>query len=117
MAALALVSDLVMQSQMAGASTRAAVQLKTVGSAEALLAEAEATRPALVLLDLSHPGVDPGALVERIKSLSPETTIVAFGPHVHKELLAAAEAAGCDQVISRGQFHAQIVEILQAFGG
>ena len=39
-------------------------------------------------------------------------TIVAFGPHVHEERLAAAREAGCDEVVSRGQFFAQLDAIL-----
>lgn len=116
MAALALVSDLMMQSQISGAATRAGVPLRTFNSAETLVAAAAETQPALVLLDLSHPGLDAGPLVTQLKGLLPEATIVAFGPHVHKELLAAAAAAGCDHVISRGQFHAQMIEILQSIG-
>jgi len=30
--------------------------------------------------------------------------VVAFGPHVDRELLAAAEAAGCDRVLPRSKF-------------
>jgi hypothetical protein len=39
-------------------------------------------------------------------------TIIAFGPHVHEALLDAATQAGCDEVFSRGQFFAQLDEII-----
>ncbi len=113
MASVALISDLMMQSHVSGAATRAGTTVKIAGSGEALLAAIQADPPALVILDLSHPGLDPADLVPRIKQLAPTAQIVAFGPHVHHARLAAAEAAGCNLVISRGQFHAQTEEILK----
>jgi len=41
------------------------------------------------------------------------TYVVAFGPHVHEERLAAAREAGCDEVLSRGEFFARVNAIVQ----
>ena len=41
------------------------------------------------------------------------TRVVAFGPHVHEQRLAAARDAGCDLVVSRGQFFSQLETILK----
>src|SRR5262249_9259741 len=112
MTALALVSDLMMQSQIAGAGARAGVPVNTVGSTDALLAALDEQAPALVILDLSHPGLDPATVVGQIKSAAPRATVLAFVPHVHKELLAAAASAGCNRVLSRGQFHTEMAELL-----
>jgi len=117
MPALALISDLAMQSQVAGAAARAGSELAVVASEDALVAAAENLRPTLVIVDLSHPGLDPGRLMERLEPLlPPEAATLAFGPHVHKQRLAAAEAAGFGTVISRGQFHAGMEEILRHRG-
>ena len=43
------------------------------------------------------------------------TRLVAFGPHVHKAKLAAAAAAGFGLVLSRGQFYAQMDELLKQY--
>ena len=116
MPAVALISDLMMQSQVSGAAARAGVSLEISGSADELLTKVESAQPRLVILDLSHPRIDPGQLVPRLKlTLPPGATVLAFGPHVHKELLSAAESAGCELVISRGQFHAQMEELLKRF--
>lgn len=118
MAALALISDLMMQSQVSAAATRVGAELQVAFSDEALLAKAEATPPRLVIVDLSHPGLDPAALMARLKPLLGEgATVIAFGPHVHKAKLEAAATAGCNLVISRGQFHAQMDELLARFSG
>jgi hypothetical protein len=42
--------------------------------------------------------------------------VVAFGPHVHEERLAAARNAGCDEVVSRGEFFARLDAIVTVRG-
>jgi len=93
-------------------------QLETALSADALIAKltGAAVPGAVVLLDLNSPGVDPAAVVPRLKSLpQPPQAIIAFGPHVHEQKLAAATAAGCDVVLTRGQFDSQMRELLAKF--
>lgn len=109
---LALVSELMMQSQVSAAGQRVGTTIHAASSVDALLSAAETAEPRLVILDLSHPGLDIAKLVAKLKVLRPAATIIAFGPHVHKGRLAAAEAAGCDTVMSRGQFHAGMDDIL-----
>lgn len=60
----------------------------------------------LVLVDLSRPGV-----VEALSELKGVRTI-GFGSHVDRDLLAAAAAAGCDQVLPRSKFFAELHELL-----
>ncbi|MCH8922902.1 MAG: hypothetical protein IIA67_07110 [Planctomycetes bacterium] len=116
MSAVALISDLLMQSQVAAAAQRAGAEIAIVATDDALLAKAENLRPRLVIVDLSHPGLDPRQLFDRLQPLlPPEVTTVAFGPHVHKQRLAAAREAGFGLVVSRGQFHAEMEEILKRY--
>ena len=104
MTALLLSADLMMTSQVAGAAARQQVELITVGCAEQLIENAAGT--ALVILDLSAGGLEVAPILEALKGLAePPGRIVAFGPHVHEQRLAAAREAGCDEVMSRGQFH------------
>lgn len=52
-------------------------------------------------------GAVTGSLAEftnALRSHAPYAKIVAHGPHVHENLLAEASAAGCDKVMTRGQF-------------
>ncbi len=115
--ALALISDLAMQSQAAAAAARAGTTLAVALTADALIDKAQAMRPSLVILDLSHPGLDVAATLARLKPLLAEGGVtLAFGPHVHHERLEAARAAGCDRVVSRGEFHARMEEMFRDFG-
>jgi DNA-binding response OmpR family regulator len=118
MSAVALISDLVMQSHVAAAAERAGASVVRVSSNDALIAKLTDEPRALVILDLSHPGLDPSVLVPQVRELLPPGGVcLAFGPHVHTERLAAAAEAGADMVISRGQFHAQVDELLRRYAG
>ena len=118
MSILALISDLMMQSQASSAAQRAGVTMRVVSSEAALLEQATQAHQSkapieLVIVDLSHPGLDPAGLMNRLKpDLSPKTATLAFGPHVHKARLEAAAAAGFTAVMSRGQFHANMENLL-----
>lgn len=113
MAVLALVSDLMMQSQISGAAQRAGVKLLIAGSEAQLAARAAEGDVDLVVVDLSHPGIDPTRVMQELSPLLGEASrTLAFGPHVHKPLLEAAAAAGFDAVMSRGQFHASMDQLL-----
>ena len=66
----------------------------------------------VVVLDLSTTG-DVAGTVSRFRELAAPPRIIAFGPHVHTAKLAAAKEAGCDDVLTRGQFIPNIVQVLQ----
>ena len=64
--------------------------------------DALASTPArLVLLDLSRPGA-----LDAVSTVA--APVVGFGSHVDDELLAAARAAGCDEVLPRSRFFRQL---------
>jgi len=111
---LLISSDLACVSKVTGAASRASVDLRTAMGAAAVEKNLAGEPPKLVLVDLSIPGLNIGDLVAVVRAIIPPTTeIVAFGPHVHTGLLAAAREAGCDRVVSRGEFHARIDDYLR----
>ena len=74
----------------------------------------EADDATTLIVDLSMASLGVASLVSRLKSnASSHPRIVAFGPHVHEQRLAAAREAGCDLVVSRGQFFLQLETILK----
>jgi len=76
------------------------------------LAEALSPETRLVLVDLALAGVEPAPLVAQIRATSTQAAVVAFGQHVHEERLEAAQAAGCTEVVSRGELHGRLQAIL-----
>ena len=60
----------------------------------------------VVVVDLSRPGV-----LEALGDLGDKRTI-GFGSHVDRQLLEAAQAAGCDEVLPRSRFFARLADVL-----
>ena len=113
-------AELMFVSRVNSVAATLGVELQTALSGakgEELLATAN---PSIVVVDLSAPGVDIEKLMTtvRVKAQSDGATttfaprVVAFAPHVHEQKLAAAKAAGCDAVLSRGQFDRSIADVL-----
>jgi CheY-like chemotaxis protein len=118
MSVLLLTTDLACSSQVSAAAMRAPltggglIDVETCMSTARLLERAADTSPWLVILDLNAQPLNCGELVPRLKRLADPVEIIAFGPHVHEARLQAAEDAGCDLVLPRGQFYAQLDKIL-----
>ncbi|HUY32126.1 MAG TPA: hypothetical protein VMV69_05045 [Pirellulales bacterium] len=114
MAAVLLTADLACSSKVAGAAARAGRRVETAMSLAALLEKGVGAE--LVILDLTAPGADPRELLPRLRALAPPPIrVIAFGPHVNEAALAAAREAACDLVITRGQFHSRVDELLAKY--
>jgi DNA-binding response OmpR family regulator len=108
-----LTSDLMLASHLGGAAERAGCAVETAASETLLFAQLAEHSADLVAIDLTTPGLDIQHIVAALRALERPPTILAFGPHVQELRLAAAADAGCDRVLTRGQFHAQMEEILR----
>jgi hypothetical protein len=100
--------DLLSTSRIAGLARPLPAQVETLRS----LDDAVPGGPYdLMLIDLQTVHGDPAVVVTRVRGLIEaqrsasgiEAKLVAFGPHVAKERLAQAQAAGADAVVSRGE--------------
>jgi len=113
MSVVLLTSDLAVVARVEGAARRLGKKLLVFGN-ESPAAESSGADPVdLLIIDLSTHSLDIRTTVARLKSGdSSSTRVIAFGPHVHEQRLAAARDAGCDVVVSRGQFFAQLDTIL-----
>ena len=108
---LALVDDLFFQAKMTETARRVGVALQTVASGDALVAAAAPQAHRLVLVDLN---ARQGALaaVEQLRASGNAQPIVGFLSHVQTELAEKALAAGCQEVLPRSKFTADLAEIL-----
>jgi DNA-binding NarL/FixJ family response regulator len=105
-------SDLMFTSRASALATQAGTKLRLFTSAAAL-ANAEGDAPALVIIDLEMSALDLPALVRELRTAAPQAKLLAYGPHVDHARLAAAQAAGCDQVLSNGELHRRMGEIMR----
>ena len=113
MSVVLLTSDLAVISRVEGAISRLGKKMRIAadGLQAAECCHSEPTEQ--LIIDLSSPSLDIRATLNQLKSNEASAIhIIAFGPHVHEERLAAARDAGCDLVASRGQFFGQLDSIL-----
>lgn len=115
MSILFLTNDLIFSSRVSAAALARGVELQLVGSAAAVVENASAQAVKLVIVDLGTPGLDVRALAVSLRQLTPSPPLIAYAPHVHESKLAAAVEAGCDQVLSRGQFNHHFEQILSRY--
>ncbi len=113
MTVVLLSSDLTVLSRVEGAATRVGKKVRIAANESQAAELCNVDEASTLIVDLSMPSIDIAALNVQLKSnKAAATRVVAFGPHVHEERLAAARNAGCDLVVSRGQFFSQLDAIL-----
>jgi DNA-binding response OmpR family regulator len=110
-----LSTDLMVVSRVQGAAARTGASVRVAADVPAA-AKLHGDLPAdLVIADLATSPLAIDSLISQLKAnAKPPARVVAFGPHVHEEWLAAARAAGCDVVMARGQFFSQVESLLAA---
>lgn len=106
----ALTADLMFAARVRGAAPSAV----TVHSLSRLL-EVVGAATRLVVVDLqAREGV---AAVAAVRDGAPGARVVAFAPHVAEDLLAEAESAGADRVMTRGAFVRELPQLVRAVEG
>jgi CheY-like chemotaxis protein len=71
-------------------------------------------KPSLIMVDLNNLGIKPLTLIPKLKSkLKKETNIIGFLSHVQGDLKLKASEAGCDMVLPRSAFSANLPQLLR----
>lgn len=110
-----LSTDLMAVSRIEGAAAAIGASVQVTRDTVAAVTCCKEIGAAALLVDLSAPAIDWATFREFATAADRSTQIVAFGPHVHKERLEAARAAGCDSVLSRGQFFNELGTLVAAW--
>ena len=113
--AVYVTSDLFFSSRVSQAARQLELELTVVGSAEQALQAPAAGDTALVILDLGRVDADLLPCVQAIRTHMPKAAVVAYGPHVDETALASAHSAGCDLVLTRGQFDREMKPLLEKY--
>jgi len=106
---LILSKDLLFSSQLHGAVQRAGRQARTCLSQSGCRQQLEAASAEYIIIDLTLPELD---LPELKVAAGPDCQLIGYAPHVREDLLAMAEQAGCDTILTRGQAAKMIEKIL-----
>ncbi len=108
--------DLLYGSKITSVAQRMQWPVQTVADTPQAVEAAVGEVFALVLVDLMVPGIDITSLAIQLNALETRPrAIVAFGPHVDEQLLLVAQAAGCDQVLTRGQLNHDVQGVLSQY--
>lgn len=112
MSVVFLTADLMFSSQVLGAGSALGLKVLIAGSVEQARAKLAADCR-LVIVDLTLERVAMPDVVAATRELAPHAKVVAYGPHVDEAVLLAAQSAGADLVLSRGQFHREYANLLK----
>ena len=114
MTVVLLTGDLMAISRVGGAAAASGIEFRAASTAPQAAALCREMHADVLIIDLATPSLDAAAVVADVRSGTVKPpVVVAFGPHVHEQRLNAAREAGCDRVVSRGQFFAQLDAMLQ----
>ena len=109
---LLLSQDLLVTSRVSGVVEALNVAFRSVSSTDNLQLTWSESPAELIVVDLTLPGLDVEEVVQWIHAQQTRATVIAFGPHVQLKTLGRAEQSGCDHVYVRGEFFAQMQNIL-----
>jgi hypothetical protein len=115
---LLLSRDLIFTSKVTGTARELGHRVLVAGNVALASSMIEQWRPRVVFVDLAAGDlVQPPALVAYQKIAGLNTPFVAFGSHVDTQALAAAKAAGCDPVLPRSRFSAELPDLIRRYFG
>jgi hypothetical protein len=113
---LLLSRDLIFTSKVKGTAAELGYPMMVTGADIPARSMIAAYRPRIVFVDLAAGKlVAPAALIAYREIAGPDTWFVAFGAHVDVEVLAAARAAGCHDVLPRSRFTAELPELMRRY--
>jgi CheY-like chemotaxis protein len=108
--------DLIFTSKVTGTARALGQRVLVAGDLGLAATMFEQWKPRVVFVDLAAGDlVQPAALIAFQKLAGPATPFVAFGSHVETDALAAARAAGCDPVLPRSRFSAELPELIRRY--
>jgi CheY-like chemotaxis protein len=113
---LVAVDDLLFSSKIRATARGVGVDLTFARTPAEILAQARTLKPALVIFDINCARTDPINTVAALKA-DPDLRQIptaGFVSHVDASLIAAARAAGMDEVMARSAFVANLPDILTA---
>jgi len=111
---LAVLEDLFFSVKINESAKRSGLPVEFVKSEHDALEKARAC-PALIIVDLNFGGIDPVALISKLKADEQTKAISVLGyvSHVQAELKQQAQAAGANMVLARSAFSQNLAQILQ----
>ncbi|MBT4865307.1 MAG: hypothetical protein HON53_09335 [Planctomycetaceae bacterium] len=107
-------SDLFFGSKVTGTATAMGLHVELEADIGRGLSKLEGGGYRCVILDLAMQGLSPADVIAAVNnsSATDRPHVIAFGSHVHTTRLEESRKAGCDDVMPRSRFSAELIEIL-----
>jgi CheY-like chemotaxis protein len=109
--------DLIFTSKITGTARALGYRVLVAGNVALASSMLQQWTPKVVFVDLSAGDLVSVPALTAYKSAAPDTPFVAFGSHVDTVALDSARAAGCDPVLPRSKFTAELPELIRRFFG
>ena len=114
---LVAVDDLFFSSKISETARQLGIQVLFARSQDEIIARALSEKPALLIVDLNSTRCSPVETIGQIKDDADlrHIPIVGFLSHVQADLKVKASMAGCDRVMPRSVFTANLPKILSEY--
>lgn len=115
-AGLLLSRDLIFTMKITGTARELGCRVLTAGNSALAAAMIGQWSPKVVFVDLTAGDlVSVPALLAYRQAAGPGVPFLAFGPHVDTLAFEAARSAGCDPVLPRSKFTAELPELIRRY--
>lgn len=115
--AVLLTSDLIFSSMVTGTARALGLEISVVADVEKAGELCCGEPLGCIFIDLGFPGLDINSAVSRLRIAAGSVPTVAYGAHVNKARLDQARIAGCDKVLPRSKFSAELPDLLRRYLG
>ncbi|HLY10381.1 MAG TPA: hypothetical protein VKW04_13840 [Planctomycetota bacterium] len=106
---IAAIPDLFFRAKILETAKQLAVTLDVARDADELLQQVRAEKPRLILIDLQAKALQPLDTMIALEGIP----VVGYLAHEELDLRAQALAAGCGEVLTKGQFSASLPALLR----
>ena len=110
---LLISSDLMISSRVTAMAKDCNTKVDVISHLDRLQESPEHFQYGCILIDLATIPAAVDTLLQQIRSSGISAPAIAFGSHVNTQQLEEAKSAGCDYVLSRGQFSQSLRIIIQ----
>jgi CheY-like chemotaxis protein len=113
----AFIEDLFFVTKINETARKLNLKVEFVKTVDELLEKAGEEKPSLVIVDLNNANAKPLTIIPKLKSqFKKGTSILGFVSHVQGDLKLKAQEAGCDSVLPRSAFSANLPQLLRRHG-
>ncbi|CAN5696910.1 hypothetical protein BH23PLA1_BH23PLA1_32930 [soil metagenome] len=106
--------DLIFTSRITGTARELGRRVFVAGNSKLATEMLEQWRPRVVFVDLSAGEMVQPAAILAYRQIVPDARFIAFGSHVETEALDNARDAGCDPVLPRSRFTAELPDLIRS---